>query len=353
MMYTLNMKPYLIGLTGNIASGKSVVRQYLENAGALTLDADLIAQDTYLPGQPAWQPILDRFGEDLCSQDGRINRSRLGRLVFSDPQALADLEAIVHPIVWQRLDELIEQAKNPLVVLEAIKLINSNFETDCDEIWVTTCPEEVRVERLVETRGLTEQDALVRVQSQEPEAEKIKHATRLVATDGTFAQIFQQVSDHLADIEQKHSISFAQNSAWQTVIPSQFDTILETLRSTYSNIETRDDIFRLLSQSNLISSGDLLVLYDNLHFLTLLLRVIPQKTTLEEKQAVVSELERIAALHLSKALVVKQIWLSPKEAKVLAFEPGEFTSSEPIGFIYQDVLRRRGLMPGEVYRKAI
>jgi len=347
------MKPYLIGLTGNIASGKSVVRQYLENAGALTLDADLIAQDTYLPGQPAWQPILDRFGEDLCSQDGRINRSRLGRLVFSDPQALADLEAIVHPIVWQRLDALLERAKTPLVVLEAIRLINSNFEADCDEIWVTTCPEEVRVQRLVETRGLSEQDALVRVRSQEPEAEKIRHATRLVTTDGTFARVYQQVSDHLADIAQKHGISFAQNSGWQTVVPIQFDLILEHLSSAYANIETHDDIFRLLSQSDIISDGNLLVLYDNLHFLTLLHRVLPQKATLEEKQAVVSELERVADLHLSEALVAKQMWLAPREAKILGFEPGEYTASTPMGFIYNDVLRRRGLMPGEVYRKAI
>lgn len=347
------MKPYLIGVTGNIASGKSVVRQYLENAGALTLDADLIAQDTYLPGQPAWQPITNRFGEDLRGLDGQINRSRLGRIVFSDPEGLADLEQIVHPLVWQRLDELLDQARTPIVVVEAIKLINSHFAEVCDEIWVVTSPAEVRIQRLMETRGLSEQDARTRVESQEPEAEKTKHATRLIATDGSFRQIYEQVADHLAAIEQEHGIRLPQKTGWQTVDPSQFDTILEPLRSTLSNIETSEDIYRLLSQSNLISNGEQLVLFDNLHFLTLLHRVIPRKTTLEEKKAVVCELEQIASMHLSEALIVKQLWLTPQEAKALAFEPGDFRPSGAQGYIYRDVLRRQGLMPGEVYRKPV
>lgn len=347
------MRPYVIGLTGNIASGKSVVRQYLENAGALTLDADLIAQDTYLPGQPAWQPILDRFGEDLRGLDGQINRSRLGRIVFSDPQALADLERIVHPFVWHCLDELLNQAKTPIVVVEAIKLVNSHFADDCDEIWVTTSPQEVRVRRLMETRGLSEQEALTRVESQEPEAEKILHATRLVATHGTFRQVYEQVDAHLTEIKRERDIRFVQDSSWQVISPNQFDSVYEVLHETLSNIETPDDIYRLLSQSSLISNGELLVLYDNLHFLTLLHRVIPRKTTLDQKRAVVTELERIASLHLSKTMVFKQLWLTPQEAKALAFEPGDSNPSGTAGFIYRDVLRRRGLMPGEVYRKSV
>jgi hypothetical protein len=264
-----------------------------------------------------------------------------------------DLEKIVHPLVWKRLDELLQQARTPIVVVEAIKLVNSHFAEICDEIWVATSPAEVRIQRLIETRGLSEQDAINRVESQEPEAEKINQANRLVATDGSFCQIYEQVANHLATIELEHSISLTQTSRWRTVDPSQFDKFLEPLSSTLSDIETDEDIYRLLSRSNLISNGELLVLFDNLHFLTLLHRVTPRKTTLEEKQDLVSELEQIAGNHLSEALIVKQLWLTPKEAKALAFELGDFSPPGANGFIYRDVLRRQGLMPGEVYRKAV
>jgi len=347
------MKPFLIGLTGNIASGKSAIRQYLENAGALTLDADLIAQDTYLPGQPAWQPILDRFGEELRGLDGQINRGRLGRIVFNDPQALKDLENIVHPFVWQRLDELLAQTATPIVVVEAIKLVNTPFAGLCDEIWVATASPQVRVQRLIEKRGLSELDAHTRVESQEPESEKTRQAHRLVSTDGTFHQVYRQVADHLLSIESEKGISLAHDSDWQPVTPDQFNSIREIIGASLSNIEADEDIYRLLSRSNWISNGKVVVLYDILHFLTLLHMVIPYKTTVNTKREIVDELLRISAVHLSDALIVKLLWLSPREAKALAFEPGDYASSGAQGFIYRDVLRRQGLMPGEVYRKPV
>lgn len=116
MLYTYAMEPdpFVIGLTGNIASGKSVVLQHLANLGALTIDADLVAQETYLPGNPAYEPILERFGSDLAFNDGQINRSKLGQIVFRDPAALGELEAIIHPLVTRRILTSLKKANEVL-----------------------------------------------------------------------------------------------------------------------------------------------------------------------------------------------------------------------------------------------
>ena len=97
---------YVIGLTGNIATGKSVVRRMLEHLGAYTIDADALSHRVIAKGAPGYQPVLDKFGTWLLEKDGQINRSKLGRLVFADGQALAELEDIIHPYVGQAMDIL-------------------------------------------------------------------------------------------------------------------------------------------------------------------------------------------------------------------------------------------------------
>ena len=173
----------VLGITGNIASGKSYVRQYLENGGAVTVDADLLAQETYLPGNPAYQPVLEAFGSDLKMPDGQISRGKLGRIVFRDADALAQLEKIIHPIVRERARQIIEDSDATLVVLEAIKLFESAMDQDCNQIWVVDADEKTRLERLMTTRGLEEKEAWRRIQSQPPQAEKIARAHRVIHTD--------------------------------------------------------------------------------------------------------------------------------------------------------------------------
>ena len=97
---------YAIGLTGNIATGKSVVRRMLEHLGAYTIDADALAHRVVAKGAPGYKPVLDKFGTWIMNEDGQINRAKLGHLVFADPQALAQLEAIIHPYVGQAVDLL-------------------------------------------------------------------------------------------------------------------------------------------------------------------------------------------------------------------------------------------------------
>ncbi len=146
---------YIIGLTGNIATGKSVVRRMLEHLGAYTIDADALSHRAIAKGAPGYQPVIEKFGKWIVDKDGEINRSKLGNVVFRDSAALAELEDIIHPLVGQAITVLVKRASQPVVVIEAIKLLEGELRKACDSIWVTYAPEEVQIERLVRKLNLT------------------------------------------------------------------------------------------------------------------------------------------------------------------------------------------------------
>ena len=125
---------YVIGLTGNIATGKSVVRKMLEHLGAFGLDADALSHQAIARGGPTYGAVVKHFGEWLVTDTGEINRNRLGRMVFTDPEALEQLEAIIHPVVGQGVDFLVRRARSPVAVIEAIKLIEAGVAKHCDAI---------------------------------------------------------------------------------------------------------------------------------------------------------------------------------------------------------------------------
>ena len=186
---------YAIGLTGNIATGKSVVRRMLEHLGAYTIDADALAHRVIAKGAPGYQPVLDKFGTWLLEKDGQINRSKLGRLVFADGQALAELEDIIHPYVGQAVDLLGKRASQPVIVVEAIKLLESDLRNKCDAIWVTDAPQEVQVERLIRKRGMSREDALQRVHSQSAQREKLAAAKVIISNNGSYDDLWKQVTE--------------------------------------------------------------------------------------------------------------------------------------------------------------
>jgi Dephospho-CoA kinase (EC 2.7.1.24) len=132
--------PYIIGLTGNIATGKSTVARMLRDLGATVIDADRVAHEVMRAGTPVHRAVVETFGPQVLRPDGEIDRARLGAVVFSDPQALAQLEAIVHPAVLEEVARRIAAAPTPVVVVEAIKLIESGMAEAFDALWVTTCP---------------------------------------------------------------------------------------------------------------------------------------------------------------------------------------------------------------------
>ncbi len=142
---------YVIGLTGNIATGKSVVRRMLEHLGAYTVDADALSHRAIAREGPGYRLVVENFGKWILDPGGEINRNKLGDLVFRDPVALARLEGIIHPFVGQAVDILVRRAPQQIVVIEAIKLLEGTLKQGCDTIWVTFAPEEVQIERLSTT----------------------------------------------------------------------------------------------------------------------------------------------------------------------------------------------------------
>ncbi|MBN1179721.1 MAG: dephospho-CoA kinase [Anaerolineae bacterium] len=182
-----------IGLTGNIATGKSTVTQMLAGLGATVIDADRVAHEVMEPGTPAHAAVRAAFGATILLPSGHVDRKRLGEIVFSEPDALAQLERIVHPAVVAEVARRIAAAPTCVVVVEAIKLIEAGMAAQYDSLWVTTCSLEQQVQRLMAGRGLSREEALLRVEAQPPQAEKIRQADVVIDTRGTHAETRAQV----------------------------------------------------------------------------------------------------------------------------------------------------------------
>ncbi len=191
---TQTPKKTVIGLTGNIGVGKSTVMALLAELGAVGIDADKVAHQVMDPGQPAYEQIVARFGPQIAPDGGPIDRLRLGQIVFSDPAALADLEAIVHPAVFQAIQRRVAQASAPVVVIEAIKLLEAGLSRQlCDQVWVVTAPRGQQIQRLMRSRNLSEAEAILRIDAQPPQAEKIAQADVVIENDGSLAEVRAQV----------------------------------------------------------------------------------------------------------------------------------------------------------------
>jgi dephospho-CoA kinase len=184
---------FVIGLTGNIATGKSVVRKMLEHLGAYGIDADALAHRAIARDAPGYQPVVDLFGNWILTPKGQVDRNRLGRIVFSDSEALAKLESIVHPLVGQAIDVLIRRASQKVIVVEAIKLLEVPLGSACDNIWVTTSPVDVQLERLKRKRGMSIEIARQRISAQPPQAQKASAADVIINNNGSFEATWKQV----------------------------------------------------------------------------------------------------------------------------------------------------------------
>lgn len=186
-------RPLLIGLTGNICTGKSTVAGMLAELGAEVIDADLVAHEVMRAGTPIHAKIVETFGPGVLAPNGEIDRTRLGAIVFADPAALARLEAIVHPATIEAVVQRIAAASSAVVVVEAIKLIESGMADGCESVWVTTCRPEQQVYRIMGGRGLSRAEAWQRVRAQPPQEEKIARADVVIDTSGTLPQTRAQV----------------------------------------------------------------------------------------------------------------------------------------------------------------
>ena len=208
--------PLLIGLTGPIGCGKSTVARILGDIGGTVIDADALARQATEPDRPTLPLIRERFGDQVFTADGALDRAALASVVFEDAQALVDLERIVHPEVRRSLEHELDEAaatETPFVVIEAIKLVEGGLADRCDEVWLIECAAETQRARLI-GRGAAEEDADSRIAAQGAALVERLEATlagrpdsdgtgaprvRRVSTEGSLAQTTERTEDALAD----------------------------------------------------------------------------------------------------------------------------------------------------------
>lgn len=192
----------VIGLTGNIATGKSTVLEYLTRLGAYIIDADKLAHQSMSPDGTAYQAVVAEFGGAILNPDKTINRKALGQIVFTNADLLNKLEQIVHPAVFQMTLRLVETAPSSVIVLEAVKLLEAGpMFSQCDEVWVVTARPEVQLQRLMELRGMSEDTARQRMSMQSPQAAKIYQADRVIDNSGTLDELYARLDEIWAQLK--------------------------------------------------------------------------------------------------------------------------------------------------------
>ncbi len=186
----------VIGLTGGPGTGKSTVASMLARRGAAVIEADRLGHQSYAPGTEGWRAVVEAFGQEIVGPDGAIDRRRLGAIVFSDPEKLHRLNAIIHPIIRRLITEQLEKFRREgvrVVVIEAALLFEAGWDDLVDEVWVTVAPTEVAVARYVARTGLPEEEVRRRVAAQLEAAEKARRAHRVIDTSGTLVTVERQV----------------------------------------------------------------------------------------------------------------------------------------------------------------
>lgn len=194
---------HLFGLTGGIASGKSVVAARLRARGVPVIDADKLAREAVLPGTEALNRIVKTFGEDILLGDGSLDRKKLGQIVFADEEKRKALNAIVHPAVsmltFTRSKELRDEGE-ALVAYEAALIVENGLADAFRPLLVVAAPDDVQIARMIRRDGITEDEAKARLRAQMPLAEKIAKADYVIENTGSIADVERRTDDVLATL---------------------------------------------------------------------------------------------------------------------------------------------------------
>jgi dephospho-CoA kinase len=190
-----------VGLTGGIGAGKSEVSRLLVRLGAVLIDADLIAREVVAPGTPGLAAVVDAFGQDVLAPDGGLDRPKLGSIVFADPEKLAVLNSIVHPLVGARSRELESAAAQDAVVIHDVPLLAENaLRPLYDLVVVVDASPETQLDRLVRLRGMTEADARARMAAQATREQRLGIADVVIDNDAPLEELEARVREVWADL---------------------------------------------------------------------------------------------------------------------------------------------------------
>ncbi|HHX10643.1 MAG TPA: dephospho-CoA kinase [Firmicutes bacterium] len=193
---------YVLGLTGGIATGKSTVSRHLRRLGAYVIDADKVAHQVTMPGTPGYLKVVERFGGEVVTPEGALDRKALGRIVFGDREALSALNSIVHPLVIEETHNMLDgldrcfagRGARACVVLDVPLLFEAGIDRICDEIWVVAVDLELQIKRLRERDGYSREEALSRIRSQMPLEEKTACADVVIDNSGSIEHTQRIVS---------------------------------------------------------------------------------------------------------------------------------------------------------------
>ena len=196
----------LVGLTGGIACGKSTVATYLREKGYPVINADRVGHIVLDPGQPAYEQLLETFGEGILTEKKEINRQALGNIIFNDGKAREQLNQITHPPITQLIEEWLLDLisffdSGKPVFLEAALLIESQWRSRCDQIWVVTASKDQILQRLQLRNGLTAEQTRARIDSQLRQEERLPYADEVLENQGLLADLLKQVDRALAQLE--------------------------------------------------------------------------------------------------------------------------------------------------------
>ena len=201
----MSPRPFRVGLTGGIASGKSTVAKFFGALGAPIIDSDQVARDVVEPGQPPLERLVERFGQSILTPDGHLDRPALRNIVFSDPRARADLEALTHPAIGAAVEARSATAGGPYQILVIPLLVEKNLGSQLDRVLVVDCSEDLQIRRVQARDGSTVEQARAILNAQASRTTRIKAAHDVITNEGDMSALRDRVAAlHATYLELAH-----------------------------------------------------------------------------------------------------------------------------------------------------
>lgn len=199
-----NVSKKVIGLTGNIACGKSMLTNYLENKGYYVIDADIITNELYENCPKFKESLLTLFGDIILDEEKNLDKKKVSRIVFADIKKLQELNEIAHPLIYQRIDQLIKESQKKIIFVSAALLFEAKWQNKVDSVILIKCDESLQIERLMLRNKLSYQQAKARVDLQMSQAIKEKKADYVIENNSSLAYLYEQVDKTISEIEKEN-----------------------------------------------------------------------------------------------------------------------------------------------------